>query len=186
MDKLTDYIVHNKGFLSTEVCDAITKELGAEDYPWESHLYSDENRVQFSRDNGELKVGGHIPDAAKDIMFKLKEPLAQYVQGIGKMWGSWQGYVSIRFNRYEEGTSMVNHIDHIDTLFEGDRKGIPILSIVGCLSTPIKGGEFIMFNNTKINLEKGDLLLFPSIFLYPHKVTPILEGTRTTFVSWVW
>ena len=35
-------------------------------------------------------------------------------------------------------------------------------------------------------LNQGDVLIFPSNFLYPHKVNSIKKGTRYSFVSWVW
>ena len=47
-------------------------------------------------------------------------------------------------------------------------------------------GEFIMFEDHEIKLKKGDLLIFPSIFLYPHKVEPVKKGIRYSFISWVW
>ena len=32
---------------------------------------------------------------------------------------------------------------------------------------------------------KKQLIIFPSIFLYPHLVKPVKKGTRYSFVSWV-
>ena len=80
---------------------------------------------------------------------------------------------------------MAEHCDHIQSIFDGNIKGIPILSVLGILNNDYEGGEFIMFKNKKINLLKGDLLIFPSVFLYPHKVEPIKKGTRYSFISWV-
>jgi len=45
---------------------------------------------------------------------------------------------------------------------------------------------FDQLKNKKIKLLKGDLLIFPSIFLYPHKVEPVKKGTRYSFISWVY
>jgi len=81
---------------------------------------------------------------------------------------------------------MAEHCDHIQDMFDGERKGVPVLSIVGTLNDNYKGGEFIMFQDKKINLEKGDLLIFPSNFLYPHKVNEITKGIRYSYVSWTW
>lgn len=81
---------------------------------------------------------------------------------------------------------MSKHCDHIHDVFDGERKGIPIISILGVLNDNYKGGEFIMFDDYNIKLKTGDLLLFPSVFLYPHKVEPVLEGERYSFVSWSW
>jgi predicted 2-oxoglutarate/Fe(II)-dependent dioxygenase YbiX len=81
---------------------------------------------------------------------------------------------------------MANHCDHIHSLFDGTHKGIPIISVIGVLNDNYKGGEFIMFDNMKIELKQGDVMLFPSNFLYPHRVEPVTEGTRYSFVSWAW
>jgi len=79
---------------------------------------------------------------------------------------------------------MSKHCDHIHSLFTGNIRGIPILSIVGVLNDDYKGGEFIMFDNYEIKFKAGDLIIFPSIFLYPHLVKPVKKGIRYSFVSW--
>ena len=81
---------------------------------------------------------------------------------------------------------MASHCDHIHSLFDGERKGIPILSVLGLLNDNFEGGDFIFFDDYKIKFNKGDIIIFPSIFLYPHRVAPVTKGTRDTFVSWVW
>ena len=98
---------------------------------------------------------------------------------------SWNGYTPIKFNKYEVGTQMVNHCDHISDIFDGTVKGIPILSIIGLLNNDYEGGELVLFENITYTLNKGDIIIFPSVFLYPHKITPITKGTRYSFVSWV-
>ena len=37
-----------------------------------------------------------------------------------------------------------------------------------------------------IKLKEGDLLIFPSSFIYPHEVKPIKKGVRYSYVSWVY
>ena len=98
----------------------------------------------------------------------------------------WSGYTDPRFNKYDEDKKMALHCDHIQSMFDGERKGIPILSVLGVLNDDYKGGEFIMFDDTEIKFDKGDILVFPSLFLYPHKVEPVKSGTRHSFISWVW
>ena len=71
-------------------------------------------------------------------------------------------------------------------LFDGEKKGIPILTIVGLLNKDYNGGEFVMLEDEIINLEPGDIVVFPSLFLYPHRVNEVLEGTRYSFASWAW
>lgn len=78
------------------------------------------------------------------------------------------------------------HCDHIHDMFDGNIKGVPILSIVGVLNDNYLGGDFIMWEDTKIELQAGDILLFPSNFLFPHKVLDVTKGKRYSFVSWVY
>jgi predicted 2-oxoglutarate/Fe(II)-dependent dioxygenase YbiX len=77
------------------------------------------------------------------------------------------------------------HCDHISNLFDGVKKGIPTMSALGLLNNDYEGGEFIMWDR-KIEFNAGDLMIFPSNFLYPHKVDPITKGERYSFVSWSW
>jgi predicted 2-oxoglutarate/Fe(II)-dependent dioxygenase YbiX len=71
-------------------------------------------------------------------------------------------------------------------LFEGDRKGIPILTVLAGLNNDYEGGELIMFKDTQIKMNTGDVVIFPSNFLYPHKVNPVTKGVRYSCVSWAW
>ena len=38
----------------------------------------------------------------------------------------------------------------------------------------------------EIKLNAGDLVIFPSNFLYPHKISPVTDGVRYSYVSWGW
>jgi len=75
------------------------------------------------------------------------------------------------------------HYDHIQSIFDGNAKGIPIISIVGLLNDNYEGGEF-MCRGKEVKLARGDILLFPSNFIYPHGVSDLTKGTRYSFVSW--
>ena len=79
---------------------------------------------------------------------------------------------------------MAEHCDHISSLFDG--KGIPMLSIVGQLNEDFEGGEFVMFGDKTIEFETGDLIVFPSNFMYPHRVDPVKKGARYSYVSWAY
>jgi predicted 2-oxoglutarate/Fe(II)-dependent dioxygenase YbiX len=45
--------------------------------------------------------------------------------------------------------------------------------LLGVLNDDYEGGEFIMFDDYEIKFKAGDLIIFPSIFLYPHLVKPV-------------
>jgi len=121
------------------------------------------------------------------IIRELRSTIKEYIESLKFDWfDGWTGYSTIRFNRYFSGQIMQRHCDHIYDMFDGERKGIPILSIIGILNDDYEGGELIMFEDKKIDTKKGDLLIFPSNFLYPHEITPVTKGVRYSYVSWVW
>jgi len=43
-----------------------------------------------------------------------------------------------------------------------------------------------MWERDEIKLPTGSVLVFPSNFLYPHKVCPVKKGVRYSYVSWVY
>ncbi len=95
----------------------------------------------------------------------------------------------VRLNYYPEGTSMRKHADLIYSIFEDvpvERRGLPLLSIVGEISTDAyTGGEFYLCGQD-MQLTPGDVIIFPSTFMYTHEVKPVKTGTRTSFVTWAW
>jgi len=80
---------------------------------------------------------------------------------------------------------MKKHYDHIHSIFDGQNKGIPVLSYVGNLNENYEGGNLLICDKP-MNLKTGDICIFPSCFLYPHEVTEIKKGTRYSFVSWAY
>ena len=125
-----------------------------------------------------------IVDALKmDLMLN---PLIRYVKELRMPWfDKYQGYSHVRFNKYAENKKMALHADHIHSMFDGERKGIPILSVLGVLNDDYEGGEFVLIDE-KIDLSKGDIIIFPSNFMYPHKVEPVTKGIRYSYISWIW
>jgi predicted 2-oxoglutarate/Fe(II)-dependent dioxygenase YbiX len=85
-----------------------------------------------------------------------------------------------RLNKYSTGTKMLQHFDLIR---RNKEDGIPVISFIGVLNDDYVGGEFIM-NGEVIKLKQGDVLMFPSTFLYQHEVTQVIKGTRYSVVSW--
>jgi hypothetical protein len=91
-----------------------------------------------------------------------------------------------RFNRYSVGAGMHAHVDHIYSLFlPAKERGIPVLSIVASLNENYGGGEFILRGKSTC-LKAGEAIIFPSNFLFPHEVKPVIKGERLSYVSWAW
>jgi predicted 2-oxoglutarate/Fe(II)-dependent dioxygenase YbiX len=120
-------------------------------------------------------------------MQAIRTAIHAYLTDLKLPWfTSWNGYSKIRFNKYEPNKEMALHYDCIHELFDGSVKGVPTLSIIGALNQDYTGGELIMFDDYEIKLNPGDIVIFPSTFLYPHRVKPVTAGCRYAFVSWVW
>jgi hypothetical protein len=188
---LSDYVKQYKSFLKEDICDKTILELNKLNSDlWNQHTFlnsTNNTLVKLSGDQ-ELSTLYSKEILTKEIIMKeLWTAIYNYIIDLKFSWfDGWKSYSEIRFNKYSENTKMAEHCDHIHSLFDGTKKGIPILSVLGILNNDYEGGEFIMFEKEEIKLNKGDLLIFPSIFLYPHKVEPVIKGTRYSFISWVW
>jgi len=174
--------------LSSDVCQEITEQLDASG-GWEQHRYhNSSNDTYINNGEQELSVAWHNTIIGYNmVMDTIFKGIYQYVSEIKYPWyDSWSGYTSVRWNRYNQGTKMNLHCDHIQTMFDGIRKGIPTLSVLGILNDNFEGGDLVFFEDEVYKTEVGDIIIFPSNFLYPHHVTTVTKGTRYSFVSWVW
>ena len=81
--------------------------------------------------------------------------------------------------KYKTGDFVTEHIDTSG----GESR---ILSCSLLLNDDYKGGELAFFNKRyKHKGSKGDLVIFPSSFTYPHEVLPVKSGTRYSIVTWI-
>jgi len=96
------------------------------------------------------------------------------------------GKSPIVINKYEKGQELMEHIDHKTNYFDGKNKGIPIITLIGSLNNTFTGGELILCKDYQVNLNPGDLVIFPSNFLFPHAVKCIESGTRLSINQWFW
>jgi hypothetical protein len=186
---LSDYAVLNKGVISSELCDLTIKEL-EESNSLKQHIfthYVDNKLHEYSR-GGDPETGfDKLPTSSDLLMPICWEAIRKYVaDDTGFGWfTTWQGFTGFKHIKYTENTEMHTHCDHLHSLFEGERRGIPILTMIVLLNDDFKGGEFVLFDDEVIPMEKGDILLFPSLFIYPHTVQKITEGVRYSIASWV-
>jgi predicted 2-oxoglutarate/Fe(II)-dependent dioxygenase YbiX len=95
-------------------------------------------------------------------------------------------FSKVRFNRYEKGQIMRCHIDHIKSLWPGGDNGIPVLSMIINLNDNYEGGDLVFWDDYSPKLGKGDIIAWPSLFLYPHRVDEVTSGKRYSAVLWCW
>ena len=189
---LEHYVLHKNNFLEESFCENSIDELNKNEWAKHDWVTNDGQAYQLSGDNEPEIVNlenfsSSLNEINNIIVEKLQSTILEYINSLKFDWfDSWAGYSAMKFIRYSQGQTMQNHCDHIHNLFDGERKGVPILAIIGLLNDDYEGGELIMFEDKKIHTKAGDLLIFPSNFLYPHEITPVSKGVRHSYVSWVW
>jgi hypothetical protein len=188
MDKnFESYLKVYHNFIDDETCDTTVAEM--EQLGWQQHTFYNPTNGSYTNRSGnrELDISYDKVSTREVLMKKVWDGLSRYLTDINFPWfNSWAGYSGIRFNKYSEDRVMAEHCDHIHSMFDGEMKGIPTLSFVGQLNDDFVGGEFVMWKDKIIEMHKGTVIVFPSVFLFPHRVDAVKSGTRYSFVSWAY
>ena len=189
MDKnLRSYLKVYENFLGEDLCKETVQSL--DQLQWEKHSYSNGSGTFHTYENDLSVATPATIDMNQKFNQKIWDVLYQYIvkdmNDCSEWFSSWQGFAGVRFNKYDPTTEMRLHCDHIHTLFDGTRKGVPILTVLGTLNKDYTGGEFIMWEDEVIDIPVGAIAVFPSSFLFPHEVRPVKSGVRYSYVSWAW
>ena len=186
MEHLNDYIMV-QNLIPKQLCKSLIRETSSSE--WSKHSWYNYGREDLQGvPEKELDVLPSTPEQYKLLAPYIRTAIQNYQKKytreedqVNPVWITHISYV--RFNRYKVGTLMKKHMDHIHSLFDGKLKGVPIISIVGLLNDNYEGGEFIC-RDKDFKMRRGDILLFPSNFMYPHGVKEVTKGMRFSFVSW--
>lgn len=194
LENIKDFIFV-KNIIPKDVCDSMVLDI-SKNNTWEVHKWQNygitTERPSFPPT--ELSVAESTPEQNSILYPYMGQTLKDYEEYVSSnhSFNSFKANCGlhmacpVRFNRYTTNTLMKAHHDHIHSLFDGERKGIPTLSIVGLLNDNYEGGDFLFFEDYKIELKQGDILIFPSVFMFPHRVDKVTKGVRNSFVSWAW
>ena len=184
--KVVDYI-YKKNILPKQFCKDVIKEIKNKD--WQKHQWYDPNtgsmQSEQTKELDVLSITQELQQKFIPYMFQItKEYNEKFAIKENKKTSQLvHKFTPIRFNKYSKGTVMREHYDHIHSIFDGQNKGIPVLSYVGNLNEDYTGGDLVICGKS-MNLKTGDICIFPSCFLYPHEVTELKKGIRYSFVSW--
>jgi predicted 2-oxoglutarate/Fe(II)-dependent dioxygenase YbiX len=183
-NKLEDYIYIVKNAIDTQTCDDILNEFKNSD-EWVDTIIGS-GRIEKEVRNCQTIVISfpHVIQKNKDIRYKLDMAI---FDGASKCITEYNikfphckieedsGYELLR---YGEGCFYTEHTDS----FKARPRAVSCSFI---LNDDFEGGEFAFFNKKlKYKLDKGDALLFPSNFMYPHEVMPVTNGTRYSIITW--
>ena len=181
--QLKNFIHIERGLIPKDTCRFVIDSI--KNKSWNIHSWSTGGTDFFSHPTKELDVLEPTPDL-EDILNPLISLSVKYYNDfIGSEKVSQVTCFSpVRFNRYQKGQTMRIHCDHIKTLFEGEVKGIPVLSIIINFNDDYKGGDLIFWDDYKVDLGEGDVVVFPSLFLFPHRIEEVTENIRYSGVAW--
>lgn len=185
--ELSHYARLFKGVIPQNVLDEILSNIKKQELSWEQHVFYNTRTAELVAKSGNKELDMSFDYFNQDIMNITSSVLGEYMKQLNFEWfQGWSGFTPPRWNMYKETRKMALHADRIKSMFDGTIKGDPTLSVLSSLNNDYEGGEFVLFENDVVPLEAGDMLVFPSTFMYPHKVEPVTSGVRYSCISWVW
>ena len=134
--------------------------------------------------NEQVVLNMGLPDIFKEIYYKLDIEVKQVIEKYQAEFadckksivGEHQGFNILKYNKDNK------YDEHIDDF---GHRAFRRLSISLSLTDDFTGGEFEFFGTDKISLKKNQALIFPSSWLYPHRILPITDGVRRSIVTWI-
>ena len=154
--KLVDLIHVEKGVIPSELCDIVIKDI--EKGEWEKHYwYTNHTGEYHSEETKELDIQHIHPDSH---LQKLLAPVMNHSASI-----YCQKYTFKKYKRTREIMSKYSPIRFNDDY---------------------EGADLYFWDENVVSLGKGDIVIFPSLFLFPHGVTEIKKGVRYSGVAWSW
>ena len=184
---LEDFIFYGQEAIDPEFCDDILDEYVDTDY-WEPTLTGSGHDPSARRcsficisDQGIMEEDN--VEQRKQIDEKLFEIVASLIDEYQKKNPEFEleiqedsGYELLK---YEEGDFYVQHSDSF-------KQQPRALTVIISMNDNYDGGEVALFNRELVyKMSAGDVLIFPSNFMYPHEIMPVTSGTRYSLITWV-
>jgi predicted 2-oxoglutarate/Fe(II)-dependent dioxygenase YbiX len=182
---LTDYIVVLEDMISDNICDEILKEYSNSIDCIES-VIGDNNEVNKTVRNCDSIFISSDETINKNITVRqnLDKELFECFNKCIKLYNNKfkealvskdTGYFLLK---YERGDFYKEHVDSFTTVPR-------TISCSLILNNDFEGGSFSFFKNEFMYfLKKRSIIMFPSNFIYPHAVLPVIKGTRYSIVTW--
>lgn len=176
---LKDYIMVIKDLVPHELCDHIVNQAPDDSPYWRHATVSGENLIDTTSRNCQvLNLSGS--NEFKDIDNQLFVVASKAIQTYHNKFPDVNcdtdtGYALLR---YKTGGFYLQHTDS----FKQEQRSVTASLM---LNDDYEGGEFAFFDRElKYKLNKGDVIMFPSNFMYPHEIMPVTSGTRYSIITW--
>ena len=185
--KLENFIHIESEAISSDFCDEIVREYENSD-DWVPGTVNDYNIAQsrkceavYLSTDPVIEKNQEVRKNIDDRLFRVvNDSLEKYMKKYNAL-----GYINVEG---DTGYILLKYkIDdyvreHVDTYAVEHRT----LSCSIILNDDYEGGEISFFNDkARPFLKKGDMLIFPSGFTYPHQVLPVTSGTRYAVITWI-
>jgi len=187
MDKISSAIFKIEQALDKKICKNLSEYIEVRPMQ-KATLLKDGKDIQDTKHRNVYNYGLNEKDE-HDLLYKklIFNTCSDAIKKYQKIFPSLYQELkleSINLLKYVEGNF---YKKHIDAFHKVNRQ----LSFIINLNEGYEGGELIFYypNNeqfaySKIELKTGDLIMFPSNFMYPHSVQPIISGIRYSIVCW--
>jgi hypothetical protein len=183
-------IVYNQA-IPGELCKSIIQTLednlnGQTRYKWAPAMVTEaDDALETARRCVDFKVNSHglgPKDSQNSSLYQMHEETFNAIKPLaddyGRYWGVGIGfYEAFNFVKYEgEGTHFKVHADHGPAY-------VATISIVAYVNDDYEGGElyFPRFDLT-IKPKAGDVVIFPSTYIYEHASNDMISGTKYSIV----
>lgn len=130
-------------------------------------------KTDIEHDNSEASI--KLQGLWEDVHYRKLQAVKDYTErhNIGEL-RYWE---ALNFVKYGPGQHFQEHTDH------GFSYNC-VVSMVGYVNDDYDGGEiFFRMQNIKVKPKAGDLFVFPSNFMYPHRAMPVHSGTKYSIVT---
>lgn len=181
---LREFVTLYDDAVPAESCRALI-ELYDRAAPWRKSSYSGyDGKLVDSSDRVEMNECRVDPGAPfYDVLEKgMVAALDRYADTHGDFSASRSN--GFRLNRYGPGGFMSRHVDNIHKS-HGQTSGFPIVTCLILLNDDFEGGEFMLFDDWQVPWKRGQALVFPCNFMFPHEVKPVARGVRYSTVTWL-
>jgi predicted 2-oxoglutarate/Fe(II)-dependent dioxygenase YbiX len=183
--KLEDFIQVFDNVLSPENCNLILNEY-QNSSEWLDTRIEDGQILKNIRNCTEISISSqHVLEQNFDIRKNLDSIVFESVKNIITNYNNLIPTCMIDIDtgyqllRYKEGEF---YTQHTDSFKEQQRS----LSCSIQLNEDYEGGEFAFFNREMmIRAKPGSAIVFPSNFMYPHEIMPVISGTRYSIITWM-
>ena len=157
------------------------------DYEWQEAMVGYQMKMPEYRDCVDFKYkrediaedSGPAAEELRKLHDDVRHRELQAVKHYTRQYhiGEMRYWEATNYVRYGVGQHFQEHHDH-------GYSYNAVVSLVGFPNDDYEGGElYFRLQNVQVKARAGDLYIFPSNFMYPHRAMPVQSGTKYSMVT---